>query len=320
MHILVTGGAGFIGRWVVARLLTEGHEVLAFDNLSSGSLANIREWENEPGFSFRQGDIKDEGAVEEVFTAFRPEVCFHLAASINVQDSLDNPQDTFDNDVVGTFHVLEACLRHGAKMVFMSTCMVYDRCGEGEAITETHPVKPASPYAGAKLAGEHLVLSYYHGYGLPVVVLRPFNTYGPFQKSTGEGGVISIFLSRALRYEPLLVYGDGTQTRDFLYVEDCAEFVVRAGLSEQAVGRVLNAGTGIDISINELAVKVLEVTARFQGTGANPVSAVQYMPHIHPQSEIPRLRCDWRLARELLGWAPQVSLEEGLVRTARWIR
>lgn len=319
MRILVTGGAGFIGRWVVARLLAEGHEVLAFDNLSSGALENIREWEGEARFTFRQGDIREAGVVAEVFAASRPDICFHLAASINIQDSLDNPGETFASDVVGTFNVLEACRQHMTRMVFMSTCMVYDRCYD-EAISETHPVKPASPYAGAKLAGEHLVLSYHYGYGLPVVVLRPFNTYGPFQKTTGEGGVISIFLSRALRGEPLLVYGDGTQTRDFLYVEDCAEFVVRAGLSDRAMGRVLNAGTGRDTTINELAAKVLEVVASFHGPGADPVSAVRHVPHIHPQSEIPKLRCDWRLARELLGWEPRVSLEEGLERTLTWIR
>ena len=177
----------------------------------------------------------------------------HLAASISVQDSIDDPATTFENDVVGTFNLLEGARASGARVLFMSTCMVYDRASAPEGIGEAHPTRPASPYAASKIAGEALTLSYFHAYGLPTTVVRPFNTYGPFQRSVGEGGVVAIFTRRSLLGEELRIYGDGTQTRDLLYVEDCARFVCDALVSDAAIGGILNAGTGVDVSVNELA-------------------------------------------------------------------
>jgi nucleoside-diphosphate-sugar epimerase len=232
----------------------------------------------------------------------------HLAASISVQDSIDDPATTFDNDVVGTFQLLEGARAAGARFLFMSTCMVYDRATTPEGISELHPTKPASPYAASKLSGEALTLSYFHAYGLPTTVIRPFNTYGPFQRSVGEGGVVAIFTRRSLLDEELRIYGDGTQTRDLLYVEDCARFVADALLSDAVTGRLLNAGTGVDVSVNELAATI----------EADP-SRIVHVEHIHPQSEIAVLRCDARLAKEVLGWRPEVSLEEGIARTREWM-
>jgi len=228
MNILVTGGAGFIGRWVVKKLLLDGHRVAALDDLSNGRLMNIEEFGDNPDFLFIEGDIKEREVVGKVF-AGGFDLVYHLAASINVQDSIDDPRTTYENDVAGTFNVLEECRQQGIKMLFMSTCMVYERSLDEAGISEVHPVKPASPYAASKLAGEALTLSYYYAYGLPTVVVRPFNTYGPFQKSSGEGGVVAIFIRRNLRGEDLNIYGDGTQTRDLLYAEDCADFVIKAG-------------------------------------------------------------------------------------------
>ncbi|MEN6325478.1 MAG: SDR family NAD(P)-dependent oxidoreductase [Syntrophomonas sp.] len=307
MNILVTGGAGFIGRWVVKKLLDDGHMVTAFDDLSNGQLQNIEEFESRKGFSFIKGDIKDR-AVLAAFFENSFDLVYHLAASINVQDSIDDPRTTFNNDVVGTFNVLEACRRQGTKMVFMSTCMVYARSNEAGGITETHSVKPASPYAASKLSGEALTLSYFHAYGLPTVVVRPFNTYGPFQKSSGEGGVVAIFIKRELEGESLNIYGDGIQTRDLLYVEDCARFVVQAGMDRRADGQVLNAGLGRDISVNDLAALICDEPGR-----------IKHVPHIHPQSEIQKLLCNYEKAQGLLGWEPKVSLEKGLRRTREWI-
>jgi nucleoside-diphosphate-sugar epimerase len=185
--------------------------------------------------------------------------------------------------------------------------MVYDRATSASGIDERHPTKPASPYAASKLAGEALTLSYHHAYGLPATVVRPFNTYGPFQRSVGEGGVVAIFTRRALLGEPLRIFGDGTQTRDLLYVSDCARFVVDALDSDAISGQVLNAGTGLDVSVNDLAAAIQPDPA-----------AIVHVDHIHPQSEIASLRCDASRAREVLGWEPQTSLGEGLARTREW--
>ncbi len=307
MNILVTGGAGFIGRWVVKRLLVEGQRVTVLDDLSNGRLMNIDEFRDNPDFLFIEGDIKDRDALGQVFSnGF--DLVYHLAASINVQDSIDDPRTTFANDVTGTFNILEECRRRRIKMLFMSTCMVYERSADKEGITEEHPVKPASPYAASKLAGEALTLSYYFAYGLPTVVVRPFNTYGPFQKSSGEGGVVAIFVQRELAGGELNIYGDGKQTRDLLYVEDCADFVIRAAGDSRADGQVLNAGLGQDISINELARLICSDAGR-----------IRHVDHIHPRSEIPKLLCNYAKARDLLGWEPRISLKEGLQKTREWI-
>ena len=309
MKVLVTGGAGFIGHWVVKRLLDDGHEVWTMDDLSNGRQANLAEFETHSGWrGFTCGDIKDMALLTHLFET-RFDLCYHLAASINVQDSIDEPKGVFDNDVVGTFNVLELCRRDRVKMVFMSSCMVYDQATDPSGISERHPTKPASPYAGSKISGENMVLSYWYAYGLPVVVLRPFNTYGPFQKTGGEGGVVAIFLKRRLAGASLDIYGSGEQTRDLLYVEDCARFVVEAGYSDRVNGEILNAGQGRDVSVNELAALI----------EPNPAH-IRHVAHIHPQSEIMKLLCDSRKAQALLGWAPQTPLEEGLALTRDWIK
>ena len=307
MRVLVTGAAGFIGRWVVGELLARGHTVLPIDNLAEGDEANLDAFVGQPGFlPFELGDVRDPDACRR-WTA-QVDAVAHLAASISVQDSIDDPATTFENDVVGTFNLLEGARASGARLLFMSTCMVYDRASTPEGIAEAHPTKPASPYAASKLSGEALTLSYFHAYGLPTTVIRPFNTYGPFQRSVGEGGVVAIFTRRSLLGEELRIYGDGTQTRDLLYVEDCARFVCDSLVSEAAIGGLLNAGTGLDVSVNALAALVEPDSSR-----------IVHVDHIHPQSEIAVLRCDSRKAREVLGWAPQIPLAEGLARTRSWM-
>lgn len=334
MRCLVTGGAGFIGRWVVKRLLEAGHQVRAIDDLSNGRRENLSELEKQPAWlGLVEGDIVDPKVLEPIFSGEPWDLVLHLGASIHVQRSIDCPEPTFRNDAIGTFRVLEACRRQyfalngldvttqkfdfdrdlpklkerRPRVAVMSTCMVYDLAG-GEAIRETHPYRPASPYAAAKIGADMLALSYFHAYRMPVTVVRPFNTYGPFQKSNSEGGVVSIFLKRDLSREPLQVKGSGEQTRDLLYVEDCAEFVVSAALAPATEGRVVNAGTGRDVSVNELA--------KLCCSNGNRSENVQ---HDHPQAEIMRLCCDASLANSLIGWRPRVTLEEGISRTRQWL-
>jgi UDP-glucose 4-epimerase len=307
MRVLVTGAAGFIGRWVVGGLLARGHSVLPIDSLVAGDVTNLDEFAGQPGLlPFEQGDVRDAASCRR-WTG-QVDAVSHLAASISVQDSIDDPATTFENDVVGTFQILEGARASGARVLFMSTCMVYDRASSPAGIAETDPTKPASPYAAAKLSGEALTLSYWHAYGLPTTVVRPFNTYGPFQRSVGEGGVVAIFTRLSLLGEPLRIYGDGTQTRDLLYASDCARFVCDTLLSDEATGRILNAGTGADVSVNDLAAAIEPDASR-----------VVHVEHIHPQSEIAVLRCDAREAERVLGWRPEIPLDEGLRRVRSWM-
>jgi len=308
MKTLITGGAGFIGRWLTKRLLADNDHLTVVDDFSNGRVENIAEFFGNPSFSFIEGDIRRHEVLIKVFeTSY--DIVYHLAAEINVQKSIDDPRQTFERDVLGTFNILEACRKKGTRLVFMSTCMVYDRSQFDSGIDELHPTKPASPYAAAKLSGEALVLSYYHAYRLPTVVIRPFNTYGPFQKANGEGGVVAIFIKNQLRGLPLRIYGEGSQTRDLLYVKDCVDFIVKAGTNQKALGQVVNAGTGEDITVNDLAKEIAKDTGQ-----------IVHVPHIHPQAEIQKLKCNARKAKLLLGWEPAYSLARGLEKTTEWIR
>ena len=308
MNILVTGGAGFIGRWVVKRLLLDGIDVLVFDDLSNGSESNLEEFAKADNYhGLTVGDVADIGCVEKLFQN-KYNICIHSAAQINVQESLDHPEKSFKTNVIGTHNVLACALRSNTKVVIIGTCMVYDMAQPG-GISELSSVKPASPYAGSKLAGENLALSYYYGFGLPVTILRPFNTYGPFQKTNMEGGVVSIFINNKIQGEKLKISGDGTQTRDLLYVEDCADFIARAAFSDNTTGEIINAGTGRDISINDLASLICEDQSR-----------IKHIEHHHPQSEVQKLLCDNTKVKQLLDWSPKISLEEGIAKTEEWIK
>ncbi|MCB2310024.1 SDR family NAD(P)-dependent oxidoreductase [Clostridium tagluense] len=328
MNILVTGGAGFIGRWVVKRLLNDEHSVVVLDNLSNGMLENIEEFKNNINFKFVKGDINDQVILNEIFEE-KFDIIYHLGASINVQDSIDDPKTTFYNDTVGTFNILEKTKAqmfgknakmdgsewildsyentHPCKIVFMSTCMVYDKANEN-GIDEMHPTKPISPYGGSKIAAENMVLSYYNAYKLPTVVIRPFNTYGPHQKTGGEGGVVAIFIKSALEGKDINIYGTGEQTRDLLYVKDCARFVVMAGYLDKINGEIVNAGTNRDVTVNELSEIINKGRV-----------AINHVKHIHPQSEIMKLKCNYSKAKDTMDWQPEYTLEQGIEETEQWI-
>lgn len=305
MNILVTGGAGFIGRWVVKLLIEQKHNVAVIDDLSTGQKKNLDEFKN---LKFIHGDITNKKDVEKCFNG-RIDVCIHIAAQTDVQESLDNPKKSIDVNILGTFNLLEKAREQKIKFVFVSTCMVYEMAEK--EINELHSVKPISPYGATKLGAEQLVLSYHYGYGMPAVILRPFNTYGPYQKTNMEGSVVSIFINKKLRGKDIEIFGDGQQTRDLLYAEDCADFIVKAAFSEKAVGKIINAGTGKEVSINELAVMIY---------GEKNRNKVKNIKHHHPQSDIRRLLCDSSKAERLLNWKARTSLTEGIRKTEEWLK
>ncbi len=307
MNILVTGGTGFIGRWVVKKFLDKEHNVWIIDNLENSSEENIADFKDRENLKqVMIASVTDSQALVELFK-IKFDIILHLAAQISVQESLDNPNKAFNSNIVGTYKVLKHALKQKSKIVLMGTCMVYD-LSTNEPINEEHPVKPLSPYAASKLAAENIAESFYYAYKLPVVIVRPFNTYGPFQKTNMEGGVVSIFINQHLKKQTLNIYGDGIQTRDLLYVEDCADFIYQAATNEGAVGHIINAGTGRDISINELAKSIEQNT-----------EMIKHVPHIHPNAEIPKLLCNSIKANQLLGWYPKVSLEQGIEKTKQWL-
>jgi nucleoside-diphosphate-sugar epimerase len=306
--VAVTGAAGFIGRWVVAELLDRGDTVHGLDNFSNGSERNVKEFRNNDRFHIYEGDVRSRKDIDQLFQ-HDMDACIHLAAEIDVQESLEDPESHFEANVVGTQNVLEACREDDTRLGLVGTCMVYDMVDSEAGISEEHPTKPASPYAGSKLAAEDLAEGYYHGYDLPVTILRPFNTYGPYQKTGMAGGVVSIFTSRDIRGESLKIFGDGTQTRDLLYATDCARFIVEGTFSDDTVGEVLNAGTGSDVSINELAELI--------ATGGTEITHVE---HHHPQSEVQKLLCDPTKAKNVLKWEAEITLEEGISRLRTWLR
>lgn len=296
-----------MGRWVAKNLVDSGQRVWILDNLSNCSQENIREFMNKLS-GFIIGDIKDKDTLSKVFK-HKFDICIHLAAAINVQESINSPQRCFDNNVAGTFNVLEECRAHKTKFVFISSALIYETAIPGKSISENHPFKPSCPYAVSKIFGENLVRSYYITYNLPVVILRPFSIYGPWQRSDSEGGVMSIFINNMLMDMPLQVFGNGKQGRDFFYVEDCAEFIVRASLSNKAIGKVLNAGSGEEITIRGLAKKI-----------AGKKAKIAFKKHHHPKAEIMHMRADSNTARRILAWKANTGLEEGINRTKDWLR
>ena len=296
MRALVTGGAGFIGSHVAEGLLARGDEVTILDDLSDGRRENV-----PAGARLVEGDIRNPTAV---FAEAKPEVCFHLAAQKDVRVSVARPDHDAELNVIGTIRVLEAAREHGTQIVFSSTGgAMYGECSE--PATEDKKPEPLAPYGASKLAGEEYLATYNRLYGTRHVSLRLGNVYGPRQDPHGEAGVVAIFFSRLLDGETPKIFGDGTQTRDYVYVGD----VVRASLAAQEVdGGVYNVGTGRETSVVEL----LELCVRVAGKDVEP----EFAP---PRpGELQRSVLDPSRAVDELGWRPERSLEEGLRETWEW--
>ncbi|MDK2888474.1 MAG: UDP-glucose 4-epimerase [Thermoanaerobacter sp.] len=303
MRVLVTGGAGFIGSHVVEQLAAGGATVAVLDDLSRGSLANL-----PPGVSLYHGDIRDKVFVRETLEHFRPRVVVHQAAQVDVRTSLDDPARDAAVNIEGTIHLLEACRQAGVeKVVYASSAAVY-----GDPlylpVDEGHPVRPLAGYGISKHTVEHYLQVYRALYGLDYTVLRYANVYGPRQDATGEGGVVAVFTRRLLRGEDPCVYGDGEQTRDFVYVGDVAAANLAA--LRKGGGQVLNVSTGRATTVNEL-LRLL------QGITGAKIKA-RYCPPRPGDIRHSYLACD--LAQKILGWRARTDLATGLKLTVEWYR
>lgn len=310
MRALVTGGAGFIGSTLVDRLLAEGHAVEVVDDLSSGRLANLADAraDLDHDFSFHQMDICDP-KVTELIERRRPEVVFHLAAQIDVRVSVSDPVLDARINVLGSLNVLEGARRAGTrKVVFASSGgTIYGEVDpEDLPVGEGHSQHPVSPYGVSK----KVVTDYLHAYRelhqLEYTSLALANVYGPRQDPHGEAGVVAIFAGRLLSGEPCTIFGDGEQTRDYVFVDDVADAFVRA--AERGSGLLCNIGTGVETSVNEL----YRAMADNAGVHADP----QYAP-ARP-GELARSALDAGRAGLHLGWQPFTTLKEGTAATLDW--
>ncbi len=303
MRVLVTGGAGFIGSHLVRRLLREGYEVVVLDNFCTGRLENLEGVLES--VEVVEGDLRDAGAVEGALKGV--DAVAHLAALVDVAESVEKPHLYLDVNVYGTLNLLRAA-RRVEVLVFASSAAVY---GDPVRlpIDEEHPISPISPYGATKAAGEALVSAYARLHGFRPVILRLFNVYGPKQ-SRAYAGVVTEFMRRIARGEPPVIYGDGTQTRDFVYVDDAVEYFVRA-LRDDGIRGVYNVGSGRPVSVLSLA----ETAARVMGRpDLRPVFAPPRPGDIkHSVARVDRAVRDFR-------YEPRVTLEEGLRRTAESLR
>ena len=299
----MTGGAGFIGSHLVDRLINEGFEVVVLDDFSTGSLENLRLHVGKDNFHMVKGDVRNrvdvKKAVEDV------DYIFHLAANVSVELSIKNPVLVEEVNVGGTLNLLEESLNLDLKkFVYVSSCAVYGN-PKYLPIDEEHPTAPLSPYGVSKLTAEHYCRVFYKIYGLKTVCLRLFNVYGPRQAVGPYSGVIAKFVDRLKNGKPPIIYGDGKQTRDFIFVEDVVDACLRAMDSKKCVGEVVNIGSGIETSINELA----QVISRL--FGMNEVKPVYAESRV---GEIRRSCADISKAEKFLEFKSKISLEEGLRR------
>ncbi|MFH1038821.1 MAG: NAD-dependent epimerase/dehydratase family protein [PVC group bacterium] len=305
---LVTGGAGFIGSHLAGRLAQEGARVRVFDNLSTGNPGNL----DLDHVDLRKGDVRNEGEVKEALEGV--DIVFHHAAQINPARAVENPIEDFEINARGTLNLLWASLKAGVKKVILASTNVYGNAAL-ESLPESFSTLFArssllSPYAASKVSAEAYCKVFNDELGLPTVRLRYFNVYGPRQTVKSESGAVAIFTLRALAGKPIVIFGDGTRTRDFVYVEDVVDANIRAARKDEAAGGVFNVGTGIETSINELAESVIEATS-FR------------VPVEHTEeraADFRRARADLALSKKVLGYNPKVRLREGLRSCIEWYR
>lgn len=306
--VVVTGGAGFIGSELVHHLLSRGFIVVVVDNLINGKREHL------DGVLGKQvqlvvADIRDNRRMAELMQGV--DVVFHLAC-LGVRHSIHSPAENHEVNASATLGLLSTAMAAGVRrFVYVSSSEVYGTA-RWVPMSEEHPCFPMTVYGASKLAGESYTRAFYKTYNYPTVVVRPFNTYGPRCHHEGDSGeVIPKFLLRCMAGRPMIIFGDGTQTRDFTYVTDTARSICLAGLSKDAVGETINLGSGMEITINDLASEI--------ASAAGKPDAV--VIHTDPRpGDVRRLCVDNRKARDLLGFQPKVTLREGLAILSDWYR
>lgn len=302
--VLVTGGAGFIGSHLCRRLLKDGHTVICFDNLSTGSLNNLKEVEDK--LIFIEGDCNDMGQLESAFKAHPIDTVFHYAAVVGVKRTLEDPIAVLD-DVQGIRNVLELSrLNHVKKVIFSSSSEVYGEPVEIPEVEDGH-VNAKLPYAVVKLTGEKLMEAYHKMYGLNTTSLRFFNVYGPGQESSAYGFVVGIFIRQVLDGKPPTIFGDGTQTRDFVFIDDNIEAAIRTMESPDTAGEVINIGTGRPMTILDLAEDVIQLA------GKEGAMKPHFMDDV--RNDIKHRFPDVGKMQRLLNFRPQYKLIDGLRKT-----
>ncbi len=305
---VITGGAGFIGSALVRGLLGLGDgSVEVIDNLSTGHAQNLAEVSSR--IIFHQADIRNFDAISPVISA--ADTVFHIAAIPSVPKSIDDPVPSHESNIDGTFNVLRACVeRRVRKLVYAASSSAY---GDTEVLpkVETMPPNPKSPYAAQKLMGEYYCSAFSSCYGLDATSLRFFNVYGPRQDpSSPYSGVISVFMNCVLQHTPPTIHGDGEQTRDFTFIDDVVELVIKASKAPGVAGKVFNAGNGNRYSLNQIwdmlqKIEGVQIPARYGPPRAGDVRDSQ---------------ADTTAAAMELGHAPRFTIEEGLRRTLNWYR
>jgi UDP-glucose 4-epimerase len=309
VRALVTGAAGFIGSTLVDRLRADGHAVVGLDNFATGRATNLELLADDPEFFFVEADIVT-ADLQALLDRYRPEVVFHLAAQIDVRHSVADPQFDARVNVVGTVRLAEAArCAQVRKIVHTSSGGSIYGTPPSYPTSETAPTDPASPYAAGKVAGEIYLNTFRQLYGLQCSHIAPANVYGPRQDPHGEAGVVAIFAQALLSGKPTRVFGDGTNTRDYVFVDDVVDAFVRAAGTD-GDGQRFNIGTGVETSDRQLHSAV-----------AASVSAADE-PEFHPPrlGDLKRSCLDISLAQRVLGWRPQVALDDGVQRTVEYFR
>lgn len=308
MRILVTGGGGFIGSHIVEELLKRGHEVVVVleNNPNLANLENVKK-----DIEFVKADITDFNKLSSVVSPNLDGV-IHMAALINVDQSISAPEAFLKTNVIGTFNVAEVLRKKNIpKLLYMSSCEVYGNIPKGKA-DENHPTNPRSPYAASKFCAERYLLAYSYTYNAPkITIIRGFNQYGPRQKTGAGGAVIPIFITNLLNNKKIQIFGDGKQTRDYVYVTDTARGIADAFEKNLQNSEIVNLATGVETSIVDIANK----TCNILGKNTKDIEFVKARA-----GELRRSCGDYTKATKLLGWKPKVNFDEGLKKTVEWFK